>query len=578
MKTAVQRAAGGLYRRGRQRLAAIAIILIAGFYLNTRFLVANDSNNDDAAASPRPASKSSVVSLAPVGVSGSEGGGVEGEESPAGGEESTKRAKTAAPPPEAEVIDRAEWIVTTKRGVTLDMYNLTQLNDCKRLPSWRANEKRFIRLQNDRQKARNCVGTAKLTHTQLFGVRTVMDTTPTSHLHYREYANERDTLDVKDPPPRLLRLAQRYVKEHHSALSEKDAEQEALRIFSLTQIVDSDAFQWKSPTPSELFAQQRHFNTLDDMIHSGRLKRSEDSNFSERLEINADELGECHFSERKALSHSDQDSFSIQGYHLVQFLFEESFLRHGWITIPIAGTALGTLRHHGMFRGDDDMDMTTYPPAKHLHLNSSWGDLYDDFETLVEEYGARHRSFSWFKSNDYRFHHAWYTRNDKKKKLPAYPFTEYEDHVRQDGRVCFAQYMTWNATEKRRLFQTEGCTPNHWFMCLQPSTYIYGRHDEVLERHVIQDVNGIFSENLTRLPDDFAAVGPMIFTAFHRRPAGKICKCKFGFKNENSQEPSFALCMNNLHDFVQYWYDGKWCVPSGAVRTRKWSFLKSWND
>lgn len=479
--------------------------------------------------------------------------------------------------------ERRSWVHRLARGHTVDMFNLTQLNDCKRLPSWRANEKRFIRLQADRQKAPNCIRTAGLNHTQLFALRTVSDVTSTSHLHYMDYVHERDNA----PPdtPMLLLVVEDYLR-REGQYSEKEAH----RLFSLASIVTSDAFMWEDPQPNDnVDSTDRRrvttssLQTIDDMITAGRLRKpagpSGGSNAA-RLEINPDSLGECGFSVSKSLSHVDLDPFSIQGYRLVQFLFEESFLKHGWITVPVAGTALGTLRHHGMFRGDDDMDMTTYPPAQYLLLDSEWGALYDDFDAIVEDFGAADESFTWFKSNDYRFHQPWYTRNDKKKKLPAFRFGAYEDHVRHDGRVCFAQYMTFNATEKRRLFQTEGCTPNHWFMCLQPSSYIYSRHDEMLERHVIQDVNGIFEEDMSLLPEHLKRIGPMVFTAFHRRPAGKFCKCKFGFKHPaaSSQERSYGICFENLPDFVQYWYDGKWCVPSGAVRTRKWSFLKSWND
>lgn len=490
--------------------------------------------------------------------------------------------KNVVTPSPEDPTQRSEWLHNISRGKTLDMYNLTQLNDCKRLPSWRANEKRFIRLQNDRNKARNCVQTSGLQHSQLFGVRTVADTKPYSHRQYSGYRHAKD----QTPPdtPRLLRVAQLYVLQHLGDIGNHvDSQQETERLFSIASIAQSDAFLWKEAAPTDAFDPEGtgDVGSIEALIQSGRLRVSPvRGRFHRRLEINPDALDECHFSKKKSLSHADLDPFSLEGYHLVQFLFEETFLRHGWITVPVAGTALGTLRHHGMFRGDDDMDMTTYPAAKHLLLDSAWGSLFDDFDDIVESYGEDHPNFTWFKSNDYRYHGPWFTRNDKKKRLPTYPFSEYEQHVRQDGRVCFAQYMTWNATEKRRLFQTEGCTPNHWFLCLQPSSYIYDRHDELFERHVIQDVHDIFIENRTLLPGDLDSIGPMVFTAYHRRPAKKLCKCKFGFLSGMvaSATPSFGLCFDNMHDFVQYWYDGKWCVPSGAVRTRKWSFLKSWND
>lgn len=480
-----------------------------------------------------------------------------------------RRGNTTTINSDGEVIDEADWTFTTPRGRVVNMYNLTQLNDCKRLPSWRANEKRFIRLQADRQKATNCRRTANMNHTQLFGLRTVADVKSTSHHHYMEYTHPKDSLPPDSPV--LLTIAEEYLAAYNQY-----SEPEAHRLFSLLAVATSDAFMWhaSSNTNDDVV-----LDTVEDVVASGRLRYSSSTRYKDRLEINPEALDECPFSAAKSLSHYDQDSFSLVGYELVQFLFEETFLRHGWITVPVAGSALGTLRHHGMFRGDDDMDMTTYPPAHYLlDEDHAWGRLYDDFENIVEGYGSTHPKFSWFKSNDYRIHRPWYTRNDKKKKLPTYNFSEYEDHVRHDGRVCFAQYMSFNATEKRRLFQTEGCTPNHWFMCLQPSSYIYGRHHEMLERHIIQDVTGIFEEDASLLAKDLEQIGPMIFTAFHRRPAGKFCRCKFGLKKDTKDTPSYGMCVSNLLDFVQYWYDGKWCVPSGAVRTRKWSFLKSWND
>ncbi|CUG92350.1 membrane-associated protein, putative [Bodo saltans] len=566
----MRRTVGGLRNisKGRTRVyAAVILVLLLVIGVNVLF-VRDFFSSSSSVEPPKSASvaESDVASKSPP----TKGG---------------KAARTSAP---EEIIDRQAWLHSLTRGLTVDMYNLTQLNDCKRLPSWRANEKRFIRLQADRQKAPNCIHTAGLNHTQLFALRTVSDVTTTSHHHYMEYTHEKDT--TPEETPMLLLVIEEYLK-REGQYSVKEAH----RLFSIASIATSDAFSWAGDESNHATAPNAHrmthtIETVDDMIETGRFRKALSADSAARsgpsgLELNPDALNECAFSASKSLSHVDLDAFSREGYHLVQFLFEETFLKHGWITVPVAGTALGSLRHHGMFRGDDDMDMTTYPPSKYLLQGGdkeAWGRLYDDFDEIVETFGKSNAAFTWFKSNDYRFHHPWYTRNDKKKKLPDYPFVEYEDHVRHDGRVCFAQYMTFNATEKRRLFQTEGCTPNHWFMCLQPSSYIYSRHDEMLERHVIQDVNGIFEEDANLLQAHLKRIGPMVFTAFHRRPAGKFCKCKFGFKHSSSHEgsgdPSYGICFENLPDFVQYWYDGKWCVPSGAVRTRKWSFLKSWND
>lgn len=549
----------------------VALLIVAVTWINSQFVASFDT---DTRATTVPSSTS-------LGTPHRKASGNSRQRSPPA---AALHDGTSTTPSPEDPATRDAWMLNLSRlSHPIDMYTLTQANDCKRLPSWRANEKRYIRLQADRGRAGNCIQKAGLNHTQLFALRTVADTNRYSHLQYSRYDSSKDSAPLDEP--QLLRLVREFVSQHSpSTLATTTVDDEVERIFSLASIAVSDAFLWKDADAAPFSEVHGGPLSVDELVEFGRLRyAANDSRFAGRLEINPDALDECHFSQIKPLSHVDLDPFSMEGYSLVQFLFEEAFLRHGYATIPVAGTALGSLRHHGMFRGDDDMDMTMYPPAKHLLLDSEWGAIYDDIDAIFEEYGRGNPNFTWFKSNDYRTYRPWYTRNDKKKKLPSFRFTQYEKHIRQESRVCFAQYMTWNTTEKRRLFMTEGCTPNHWFMCLQPATYIYDRHSEVVERHVIQDVRPFFSEG------DAAAVyaalenraGPMVFTAYHRRPAGKICRCKFGFRYpawDGSDVPSYGLCFDNLQDFVQYWYDEKWCVPSGAVRTRKWSFLKSWND
>ena len=469
------------------------------------------------------------------------------------------------------------WLLEIPRGAIVDMYKLTEANDCKRLPSWRSNEKRYIRLQKDREKAKDCEKTYGVKHSQLLGLRARKDHLPLSHEQYLHYEHPADKLPKDDPP--LWRLVEKYANAQGGGVIDRN---EKLRLFSIASIAASPLFLWNDVSHLSPYRQRRLFYSVDELIEAKRLVRDSDG----VLVINAEALEECGFSRRKSLSHVDLDPFSLQGYRWVQFLFEEAFLRYGWVTIPTAGTALGTLRHHGMFRGDDDMDMMIYPPNQYLYEDTPFSVVYDQFNEIVERYGAKHpHDFTWFRSNDYRKvgEKPWYTKKDLDKKLPPWPLSEYNWHIRQETRVCHAQYMTWNTSEKRRLFQNEMCVPNHHFVCLQPPQYLYEPHDEILERHLIHDTKQYtFTENITELAPLLFDL-PSIYTAFHRRPMGKICRAKFGVRKQEfdrfgKEVVSYGLAMDNLHDFVLYWYDNKWCVPSGGVRTRKWSFLKSWND
>lgn len=349
-----------------------------------------------------------------------------------------------------------------------------------------------------------------------------------------------------------------------------------------------------------------HFSTVEELIAAKRLMivtssapgfMPSDAAFVGRVQLNLTHLARCHFVTLKPLSHFDRYPFAREGYYLTHFLWTYAFAKYGWVTMPIAGTALGTLRHRGGFRGDDDLDMLSYPPAQYLYHNASWESLFDDFDELVETYSVVESTgrFQWFRMNDYRKYGPWYTRKDADKYLPSFSFVEYETHITQSNRVCFAQYATMNITEKRRLFLTEGCLPNHWFLCLQPSTYLYDLRDEVVERSPLASMTlpksqfyGRSQATIERYLRPHRAMRlPSMFTAYRRRPLAPLCRASFGaipapddfdWKDNARETESFIVASENLVDMVQYWYDDKWCVSSGAVRTRKWSFLKSWND
>ena len=316
-------------------------------------------------------------------------------------------------------------------------------------------------------------------------------------------------------------------------------------------------------------------------------------NKKKKLILNTSAISICKFNAVPSLMSFDIDPFSLQGYELVHFQTQHAFAHHGYVTLPVAGSALGAVRHHGMLRGDDDMDLFTYPPAKFMwRRNVSFDAVYEDYDEMVENFGLQHKDFTWFRSNDYRNNNRslnpgpWYTRRDLEKRLPNFTFSDYHFHIRQGNRVCAANYATWDLRERRRLFQTESCLANHLQLCLQPSQFLFRTHDEYLERHLVGNVSELLDHPQDEHGDDMRRIlrnpGPMMFTAFHRRPLGKICRCRFGqreqFKREDPDGNVWMLCPENLPDLVTYWYDGKWCVASGAVRTRKWFFLKSWND
>ena len=527
--------------------------------------------------------------------------------------------------------DDQPWLLHLARGFTVNMLNLTSSEKdstgCKRLPSWRSNEKRYIRLQADRDKMKNCSKASGLPLSQRFGLRVVSDILPTSHRHHRVVGSDdlRGRLETDDVAhdaddvawmmhEAITSLEDPKIFPAGDGLAEDDAEWE--RWYSLVSIASSPHFLWEPSSSfsnddsddeattfsiAELLDLKRlTFHSKvgdedDDDGGGGDTRRNTGRREKEkgRLAINTSAIAVCPFNQVQSLMSFDVDPFSMQGYELVDFLTAHAFAHYGWVTLPVAGSALGAVRHRGMLRGDDDMDLFTYPPAKFVWRHHvSFDDVYEDYDDMVETFGAANKDFTWFRSNDYRNNNRslkpgpWYTRRDLEKRLPNFSFSDYHLHLRQANRVCGANYATWDLRERRRLFQTESCLANHLQLCLQPSQFLYRTHDEILERHLVGNVSELLEHHEDETGGEMRGIlekpGAMMFTAFHKRPIGKICRCRFGhrekYKRDDPEGTVWALCPENLPDLVTYWYDGKWCVASGAVRTRKWFFLKSWND
>jgi hypothetical protein len=518
-----------------------------------------------------------------------------------------KKREAREKPRLATVYNESEpWLLRLARGTVVDMERLVAPDKegiaCKRLPSWRANEKRYIRLTSDRDRMKNCTLASGLPLTQRFGLRVAKDVLPTSHRQYRLFESE----DVRGLPEELGRDADDVAWMLHEAMTsdppllsdDAATDQEWERWYSLVSVASSPLFMWGDATAVDADEDWREgsVGSVAELLRLQRLTFANDS----RLQINTSAISVCPFNtEAQAMLGFDAGPFAAVGYELVHFMTAHAFAQHGWVSVPVAGSALGAVRHRGMVRGDDDMDLVTYAPAKFLwRRQTSFDDVYEDFDDVLEAYGAGADSnFSWFRTNDYRNNNRslkqgpWATKRDAEKQLPPFSFVEYHHHIRQSNRVCAANYATWDLRERRRLFQTEACLANHVLFCLQPSQYLYRTHDETLERHLAAELALLL---LNQEDADGAEMirrrvlqhpGPMMFTAFHRRPLGKICRCRFGqreaargFEPDDPAGNVWMLCPENLPDLVTYWYDSKWCVPSGAVQTRKWSFLKSWND
>ena len=291
------------------------------------------------------------------------------------------------------------------------------------------------------------------------------------------------------------------------------------------------------------------------------------------------EGNECPFSLRgmKPPHPPDYGSFSEDGYRFVQFLYSELFLKHGWIPIPVAGTALGVLRHHGMYEYDDDLDIVLFPPLKYMtdfrtaeetsgsaNYEATWKAVYDDFETLLKEYGQQYEDgmgngekFGWTRteaqyngkgatSTSHRNNEVkgWSVKTRPQNPLHEHcPYRAYHRCVNQTWRSCGAHYqITLPNPEMRRMFFVgKPCAPNHVFVCIQPSVQLYERFN-----------------------------GPKLFTVNEKRSMDSLCKCRFG--------PTNFVCPRNLLEFVTLWYGDKWCVPTGPVRDTAVAHYKSWND
>jgi len=246
----------------------------------------------------------------------------------------------------------------------------------------------------------------------------------------------------------------------------------------------------------------------------------------------------CSFPEPRY--YHETGAFADEVYAFVRFLHDVLYAQYGWVSIPVAGTALGVLRHGGVTPGDDDIDVWIYPPASLLDAtrlfdnSSSWMLVVDTFDAIVEEY-------SWAQKGKFRWFHNLKGRELLAERYGKLHFRDYHRAVRQRERICVSELtssLTSVDAKRKRFFGY--CMPAQVFICFMPTPFLYERDE------------------------------PSFLTLGDKLGTGGLCRCPFG--------PTSLICPRQLPLWVNRLYGKKWCVPVGGVTVRNLAVFKSWND
>jgi len=246
---------------------------------------------------------------------------------------------------------------------------------------------------------------------------------------------------------------------------------------------------------------------------------------STRLSMVSEEDTWCTWSTptSKFLFPYDFGIFCNETYSVLNFLHEEMFLNRGFWYMPMAGTALGAVRHGGTFWEDDDLDITVFL-AKEM---KTWLDVRRAFQEGIESYRLRHPNFTWYIYNNSKVQAGT-------EKCPVEGYSKCLTDM--DKRVSFLEMRTHNKKEQRKMFWGE-TLPNHMVICGQPHEY--------LQKSVVYTANALQS-------------------------FGGWCKCRFGLGS--------ILCPKKLPEFVKKWYGEGWKKRVGPITTRGGARKKSWLD
>ena len=335
---------------------------------------------------------------------------------------------------------------------------------------------------------------------------------------------------------------------------------EVRRLFSIVSVAINDGVvEWNGEVAENWMNLGQ---VLEDLKQHGRIMKLEKNHSGSRTgwQLNTSSIQRCPFSVPPPDSRLDYDtgSFAQEGYSLSEFLFHELFAVHGFVPVPFTGTALGAVRHRGMYLHDDDMDFHYFAPASFLNFgavgikvddggNQSVESVFDYLDDVVEEYAFHNQdtNFHFFRPDvrdpSFRSYvtRPWMFNHTLRRSLVH--LETFADEITQGNRPCSVMYASYNAKVRKATFgHPHVCRTNSWYPCLQPTEFLhYGSPAS-------------------------------LFTANHRWPLGKLCRCTFG--------PGALLCPSNLPNLLQLWYGRRWCVPVGQVTDKKFAKLKSWND
>ena len=335
----------------------------------------------------------------------------------------------------------------------------------------------------------------------------------------------------------------------------------------------------------------------------------------------------CPFTKDDAPLSRSHTRFAQDGYSLIKFLYTQMFKKHGWITTPVAGTGLGTYRHHGMYEHDDDMDMLVYPPLKYLlpptlkererwktrptRGGSALMEQTAYFRRVQAKYGNRTGPLPTPEPTPSpelapmgrrkKFTLDYYEYVNVLKRDYSWPLSNLDTWrwVYDDFHEQFLEYQL-SIPEVDFQWKLEETTyfSDKKFINLHKNSTFYEYHqnvgDDALRSCALRydstnktELRRMFWPGRPCLPNHFhlclqptpflyenAKHGPAsVYTLHGHQGMGNLCKCRFGPKESDSH---FMMCPTNMREFVSGWYGEKWCVAIGPVSTNPNE--KSWGD